>query len=57
MSHDNLANTLGVVKRNTARADRAAALALSRFGVATIHDDADRTGSARDRRDPGCRPA
>jgi 4-hydroxy-4-methyl-2-oxoglutarate aldolase len=44
MTNDNLANTLGVVKRTIARADRAAALALSRFGVATIHEAMGRVG-------------
>jgi 4-hydroxy-4-methyl-2-oxoglutarate aldolase len=44
MTDDNLANTLGVVKRNIARADRAAVDALSRFGVATIHEAMMRVG-------------
>jgi 4-hydroxy-4-methyl-2-oxoglutarate aldolase len=40
MSHP----TLGVVKRNITRADRAAVEALSRFGVATVHEALGRTG-------------
>ena len=34
-------NQLGVVKRNIARADKAAVEKLSRFGVATIHEAMD----------------
>lgn len=37
-------NTLGVVKRNIVRADRAAVEKLSRFGVATIHEAMGRVG-------------
>jgi 4-hydroxy-4-methyl-2-oxoglutarate aldolase len=44
MTNDNLANTLGVVKRTIVRADRAAVDALSRFGVATIHEAMGRVG-------------
>ena len=41
---NSLANTLGVVKRNIVRADRAAVEKLSRFGVATIHEAMGRVG-------------
>ncbi len=44
MSMNNLANTLGVVKRNFTRADKAAVEKLSRFGVATIHEAMGRVG-------------
>ena len=37
-------NTLGVVKRNIVRADRAATERLSRLGVATIHEAMGRVG-------------
>jgi 4-hydroxy-4-methyl-2-oxoglutarate aldolase len=37
-------NNLGVVRRNVVRADRAAVEALSRFGVATIHEAMGRVG-------------
>lgn len=37
-------NTLGIVKRNIVRADRAAVDKLSRFGVATIHEAMGRVG-------------
>ena len=37
-------NNLGIVKRNIARADRAAIEKLSRFGVATIHEAMGRVG-------------
>ncbi len=37
-------NQLGVVKRNIARADKAAVEKLSRFGVATIHEAMGRVG-------------
>ncbi|MEO8922394.1 MAG: 4-carboxy-4-hydroxy-2-oxoadipate aldolase/oxaloacetate decarboxylase [Caldimonas sp.] len=37
-------NTLGVVKRHIARADRAAVDQLARFGVATIHEAMGRIG-------------
>ena len=37
-------NTLGIVKRNIDRADRAAVDKLSRFGVATIHEAMGRVG-------------
>jgi 4-hydroxy-4-methyl-2-oxoglutarate aldolase len=37
-------NNLGVVKRNIARADKAAVEKLSRFGVATIHEAMGRVG-------------
>jgi 4-hydroxy-4-methyl-2-oxoglutarate aldolase len=37
-------NQLGVVKRNIARADRAAIEKLSRYGVATIHEAMGRVG-------------
>jgi 4-hydroxy-4-methyl-2-oxoglutarate aldolase len=39
-----LGQTLGVVKRNIIRADRAAVQKLSRFGVATIHEAMGRVG-------------
>ena len=39
-----LANTLGVVKRNIVRADKAAVEKLSKFGVATIHEAMGRVG-------------
>ena len=39
-----LANTLGVVKRNIVRADKAAVEKLARFGVATIHEAMGRVG-------------
>jgi 4-hydroxy-4-methyl-2-oxoglutarate aldolase len=38
------AQTLGVVKRNIIRADKAAVEKLSRFGVATIHESMGRVG-------------
>ena len=44
MNTDNLANTLGVVKRNISRADPAAVGKLSCFGVATIHEAMGRVG-------------
>ena len=44
MTDDQLANTLGVVKHDIARADRAAVDALSRFGVATVHEAMGRVG-------------
>ena len=37
-------NDLGIVKRNIARADRAAVDNLSRFGVSTIHEAMGRAG-------------
>ena len=37
-------NTLGIVKRNIVRADRAAVDQLARFGVATIHEAMGRVG-------------
>jgi 4-hydroxy-4-methyl-2-oxoglutarate aldolase len=37
-------NTLGIVKRNIARADRAAVEKLARFGAATIHEAMGRLG-------------
>ena len=37
-------NSLGVVKRNIVRADKAAVDKLSRFGVATIHEAMGRVG-------------
>ena len=37
-------NSLGIVKRNIVRADRAAVEKLSRFGVATIHEAMGRVG-------------
>ena len=37
-------NQLGVVKRNIARADKAAVEKLSKFGVATIHEAMGRVG-------------
>jgi 4-hydroxy-4-methyl-2-oxoglutarate aldolase len=37
-------NTLGIVKRNILRADKAAVEKLSRFGVATIHEAMGRVG-------------
>jgi 4-hydroxy-4-methyl-2-oxoglutarate aldolase len=37
-------NTLGIVKRNIERADRASVEKLSRFGVATIHEAMGRVG-------------
>ncbi|HKQ84802.1 MAG TPA: 4-carboxy-4-hydroxy-2-oxoadipate aldolase/oxaloacetate decarboxylase [Steroidobacteraceae bacterium] len=37
-------HTLGVVKRNIERADKAAVAALSRFGVSTIHEAMGRVG-------------
>ncbi|OJX00914.1 MAG: 4-carboxy-4-hydroxy-2-oxoadipate aldolase/oxaloacetate decarboxylase [Burkholderiales bacterium 70-64] len=40
-------NNLGVVRRNIARADRAAVEKLSRFGVATIHEAMGRVGLAK----------
>ena len=42
MNH--LASTLGVVKRNIVRADKAAVDKLSRFGVATVHEAMGRMG-------------
>jgi len=44
MDSNNLANTLGVVKRHIVRADQAAIEKLSRFGVATIHEAMGRVG-------------
>jgi 4-hydroxy-4-methyl-2-oxoglutarate aldolase len=44
MNTENLANTLGVVKRNIKRADLAAVEKLARFGVATIHEAMGRVG-------------
>ena len=41
---NNLANTLGIVKRNIVRADKAAVEKLSRFGVATVHEAMGRIG-------------
>ncbi|WP_397406904.1 4-carboxy-4-hydroxy-2-oxoadipate aldolase/oxaloacetate decarboxylase [Polaromonas sp.] len=41
---NNLASTLGVVKRNIVRADKAAVEKLSRFGVATVHEAMGRMG-------------
>ena len=49
----NLANQLGVVKRNIVRADKAAVAQLARFGVATIHEAQGRVGLMR----PYMRPA
>src|SRR4051794_22690515 len=43
----NLANTLGVVKRNIVRADATAVEQLLRFGVATIHEAMGRVGLAK----------
>ena len=40
-------NQLGIVKRNIARADKAAVAKLSRFGVATIHEAQGRVGLAK----------
>ena len=37
-------NTLGIVKRNIVRADKAAVAQLSKFGVATIHEAMGRVG-------------
>jgi 4-hydroxy-4-methyl-2-oxoglutarate aldolase len=37
-------NTIGIVKRNIVRADKAAVEKLSRFGVATIHEAMGRVG-------------
>lgn len=37
-------NTLGIVRRNIARADKAAVNKLSKFGVATIHEAMGRVG-------------
>lgn len=42
MNH--LASTLGIVKRNIVRADKAAVEKLSRFGVATVHEALGRLG-------------
>jgi 4-hydroxy-4-methyl-2-oxoglutarate aldolase len=39
-----MSTQLGVVKRNIARADKAAVEALSRFGVATVHEAMGRIG-------------
>ncbi len=39
-----LANTLGVVKRNIVRADKAAVALLAKFGVATLHEAQGRVG-------------
>ena len=44
MNNYELANTLGVVKRNIGRADQAAVEKLSLFGVATIHEAMGRVG-------------
>jgi 4-hydroxy-4-methyl-2-oxoglutarate aldolase len=44
MADNDLANVMGVVKRNIRRADRAVAEKLSRFGVATIHEAMGRVG-------------
>jgi 4-hydroxy-4-methyl-2-oxoglutarate aldolase len=43
----NLANTLGVVKRNIPRADAAIVAQLSHFGVATVHEAMGRVGLAK----------
>ena len=40
-------NDLGIVRRNIVRADRTAVEALSRFGVATIHEAMGRVGLTR----------
>jgi len=53
MNMSDLANTLGVVKRNIVRADPAAVAKLSRFGVATIHEAMGRVGLMK----PYMRPA
>jgi 4-hydroxy-4-methyl-2-oxoglutarate aldolase len=37
-------NDLGIVKRNISRADKAAVVKLSRFGVATVHEAMGRVG-------------
>ena len=39
-----LANSLGIVKRNINRADKAAVAQLAKFGVATIHEAQGRAG-------------
>jgi 4-hydroxy-4-methyl-2-oxoglutarate aldolase len=44
MTMNKLASTLGVVKRNIVRADKAAVEKLSRFGVATVHEAMGRMG-------------
>nr|MDP2192766.1 4-carboxy-4-hydroxy-2-oxoadipate aldolase/oxaloacetate decarboxylase [Rhodoferax sp.] len=44
MTMNHLASTLGVVKRNIVRADKAAVEKLSRFGVATVHEAMGRMG-------------
>jgi 4-hydroxy-4-methyl-2-oxoglutarate aldolase len=44
MTMDTLANTLGVVKRSIARADKTAVDKLGRFGVATVHEAMGRVG-------------
>ena len=44
MEEHELAHALGIVKRNIARADKAAVAALARFGVATIHEAMGRVG-------------
>ena len=36
--------TLGIVKRNITRADKAAVYKLGRFGVATVHEAMGRVG-------------
>jgi len=44
MHEGDLANAIGVVKRNIRRADKALTERLSRFGVATIHEAMGRVG-------------
>ena len=44
MTDTTLLNQLGVVKRQIARADKAAVDKLARFGVATIHEAMGRVG-------------
>ena len=38
---------LGIVKRNIARADRAATDALAKYGVATVHEAMGRVGQMK----------